>query len=135
MERVTKMFKYLESWSENGDEAAYVHYMDGLYDLSDVLVSAINVNLHSYFDKNGSQKLVEEEAPSIASRWLGLFYKFHCMTGLQPGHARKLYDAQREYICDWQRCRHNWDPATGKKLRVCRGCGDSRYCGPDCQKL
>ena len=56
MERVTKMFKYLESWSENGDEAAYVHYMDGLYDLSDVLVSAINVNLHSYFDKNGSQK-------------------------------------------------------------------------------
>ncbi|KZV66312.1 hypothetical protein PENSPDRAFT_95812 [Peniophora sp. CONT] len=134
MQRVMTMFKYLESFNTSGDAAGYVHYMDAIYDLSDILVYAINQNLHSYLHKNGS-KFLEEEAPPISTRWLGLFYRFHCMAGLDPSYSKAEYENHREQICDWQRCRHSWEPATDKKLKLCRGCGVARYCGPDCQRL
>lgn len=86
------MFKFLESFKLGGDEAGYIHYMDGLYDLSDVLVYAVNRNISGYVRKSAS-RYVSEDNPTIATLWFGLYYRYVGGHGWDRAiHAKLIVD-------------------------------------------
>ncbi|KZV74938.1 hypothetical protein PENSPDRAFT_749031 [Peniophora sp. CONT] len=68
------------------------------------------------------------------SRLLTLWSNFGRVLGLDAEKERIRHEREARLHCSWVDCQYHLEnvPAT---LLTCKGCGDARYCGRDCQKL
>ena len=64
---------------------------------------------------------------SFMKQWVAL----GTALGLDVTKERQRRERTR---CSWLGCRYHTENLSEDKLKACAGCGETRYCGRDCQK-
>ncbi|KZV67751.1 hypothetical protein PENSPDRAFT_44949 [Peniophora sp. CONT] len=64
-----------------------------------------------------------------------IWRRFGVVLGLDAKREQQRYEDEARTGCSWRNCPRRGQLATGNKpaMRKCAGCGESRYCGRECQ--
>ena len=71
----------------------------------------------------------DRHGPLIA-RWTEL----GTTLGFSEEKEHSRHEREKRRHCSWEQCEYHRDRLASSELKVCRGCGESRYCGQPCQK-
>ena len=73
---------------------------------------------------------VDDALPRLLSLWSDLGRA----AGLDPKKERMRHERDARSHCSWIDCRYHVEGAPDVLL-ICKGCGDARYCGRECQRM
>lgn len=70
------------------------------------------------------------ELTALKDAWI----QFGKTMGLSAKKERARHEREAHNHCAWRGCKHHHEKPAGITLFMCKGCGDVRYCGRECQK-
>lgn len=70
------------------------------------------------------------ELTSLKDGWI----QFGKILGLSAKKERARLEKEMRSHCAWRACKYHREKPRDVPLLACKGCGDVRYCGRECQK-
>ncbi|KZV76041.1 hypothetical protein PENSPDRAFT_496964 [Peniophora sp. CONT] len=72
----------------------------------------------------------QSQIQKLTEKWVA----FGKALGLDAAQERQRHEREMRKHCSWRACQYHKEELPETKLKACAGCGETRYCGRDCQK-